>query len=77
MAESYGTEGRKAYVRARFTFDLVWPIVYAAFLTTTISWLYGRTSAPGSRWRLANLVPLAAALLDYGENACTSLVMLR
>ena len=77
MAEAYGTEGRTAYVRARWTFDLVWPLVYAAFLGATISWLYGRAFQGESRWRRANLVPLLGALLDYGENACTSLLMAR
>ena len=36
MAESYGEAGRDAYVRARFTFDLVWPVVYTLFLATSI-----------------------------------------
>ncbi len=27
MAETYGEQGRKAYVQARFTFDLIWPLV--------------------------------------------------
>ena len=75
MAEAYGAQGRRAYVRARFTFDLVWPLVYAAFLTTALSWLYGRAFAAGSRWRMANLVPWLGALLDYLENVSTSLVI--
>jgi hypothetical protein len=77
MAESYGEEGRQAYVRARFTFDLVWPLVYTLFLVTAISWVFGRAFAPDSRWQRANLVPLLGALFDYLENLSTSLVMLR
>jgi hypothetical protein len=77
MAEAYGAQGRQAYIRARFTFDLVWPLVYGAFLGTAISWLCARAIAPGSRWRLANLAPVLAVLLDYLENLATSLVMLR
>jgi hypothetical protein len=77
MAEAYGAQGRQAYIRARFTFDLVWPLVYGAFLGTAISWLYARAIAPGSRWRLANLAPVLGVLLDYLENLATSLVMLR
>jgi hypothetical protein len=76
MAESYGAEGRQAYVRARFTFDLVWPLVYTFFLVTAISWVL-RGIAADSRWQLANLAPLLGALFDYLENLCTSLVMLR
>jgi hypothetical protein len=77
MAESYGEQGRQAYVRARFTFDLVWPLVYTLFLATAISWVFARAFAPDSRWQRANLAPLLGALFDYLENLSTSLVMLR
>jgi hypothetical protein len=77
MAESYGEQGRQAYIRARFTFDLVWPVVYMLFLVTAISWVYGKTFAPDSLWQRANLAPLLGALFDYLENLSTSLVMLR
>jgi hypothetical protein len=76
-AEAYGDEGRKAYVRARFTFDIIWPLAYTVFLCAAISWVYERAVASSSRWRLANLAPLLGALLDYLENASTSIVMLR
>jgi hypothetical protein len=77
LAESYGERGRQAYIRARFTFDLVWPLVYTLFLATAISWVFGRAFAPDSRWQRANLAPLLGALFDYLENLSTSLVMLR
>ena len=77
MAESYGEQGRQAYIRARFTFDLVWPLVYTLFLTTGIGWVFGKAFAPDSRWQRANLAPLLGALFDYLENLSTSLVMLR
>ena len=77
IAESYGEEGRQAYVRARFTFDLVWPLVYTLFLATAIGWVFGKAFALDSRWQRANLVPLLGALFDYLENLSTSLVMLR
>jgi hypothetical protein len=77
MAEAYGQQGREAYVRVRFTFDLIWPVVYTAFLSTAISRVYGRAFAPHSRWRRANLAPLLGALFDYLENLSTSLVMVR
>ena len=77
IAESYGEEGREAYIRARFTFDLVWPLVYTLFLVTAISWVFGKAFAPESRWQRANLAPLLGALFDYLENLSTSLVMLR
>jgi hypothetical protein len=77
ISGSYGEEGRQAYVRARFTFDLIWPLVYTLFLATAISWVFGKAFAPESRWQRANLAPLLGALFDYLENLSTSLVMLR
>jgi hypothetical protein len=77
MAEAYGEQGRAAYVRARYTFDVIWPLVYTVFLTTGISWVYARAFVTGSRWRRANLLPALGALLDYLENLATSAVMVR
>ena len=77
FAEAYGEAGRAAYIRERFTFDLVWPPVYTLFLSAAITWLYARAFDSGSRWQLANLAPLLGALLDYLENLSTSLVMWR
>ena len=77
MAEAYGPEGRAAYVRARATFDVAFPLVYTFFLVTAISWVFARAFPPDSRWQRANLVPLFGALFDLLENAATSLVMAR
>ncbi|MFC2055143.1 SH3 domain-containing protein, partial [Chloroflexota bacterium] len=77
MAEAYGEQGRGAYVRARFTFDLIWPLVYTFFLSTAISWVYARALSADSLWRGFNLVPVLAMLFDYLENLSASLVMLR
>jgi len=76
-AEEYGEGGRDEYIRARFTFDLVWPLVYGFFLVTAITWLYSKAFPDGSIWRLANVAPLAGLLFDYLENMSTSLVMAR
>ncbi len=77
IAEAYGETGRRLYVRSRFTFDVAWPLVYALFLTTAISWVHAHTFSPDSRWQLANLAPLLGAGLDYLENAALSVVMVR
>lgn len=77
IAEAYGETGRRLYVRSRFTFDVAWPLVYALFLTTAISWAYAHTFSPDSQWQLANLAPLLGAGLDYLENVALSLVMVR
>jgi hypothetical protein len=74
-AEAYGTEGRQAYVRARFTFDLVFPVVYSVFLATALSWSLWMTAPRRSAWRRANLLPFVGALFDYLENVSAALVM--
>lgn len=76
-AEAYGVEGRAAYIRARFTFDVIWPLVYVVFLSTAISWLYGKAFKADSWWSRMNLVPVLGALFDYLENISTSIVMWR
>ncbi len=77
MAEAYGPEGRAAYIRARFTFDLIWPLAYLLFFATGISWVYAKAFAPGSPWRLLNLFPLLGAIFDYLENLGAATVMAR
>jgi hypothetical protein len=77
MAEVYGEQGRAAYIRARFTFDLIWPLVYTFFLVTTISWLLKRAFPEQSIWQRANLLPVLGMIFDYLENISTSLVMWR
>lgn len=77
MAEAYGEEGRREYIRARFTFDLAWPAVYTLFLVTAISWVF-KNALPSKSWaQRLNLLPLFGAVLDYLENISTSLVMFR
>ena len=76
MAEAYGADGRVAYIRARFTFDLVFPLSYLFFLATSISFVMTRAVPnPDSRWRLLNLFPAFGVLFDYLENISTSIVM--
>ncbi|HKJ27204.1 MAG TPA: hypothetical protein VJ965_06180 [Anaerolineales bacterium] len=75
MAEAYGEDGRAAYIYARFTFDLAFPLVYGAFLLVFVSWSLGKVIPEGSRWRLLNLVPVLGVLFDLLENTFTSLVM--
>ncbi len=77
FAESYGEAGRAAYIRARWTFDLIYPLVYAFFLITTISWAFNLTKPAGMRWQAVNLIPFAGMIFDYLENSATSLVMAR
>lgn len=77
MADRYGEEGRKAYIQARFSFDLIFPLVYTAFLVVLISWLARAFIPAASPWRFINLVPILGMLFDFLENTSTSLVMAR
>jgi hypothetical protein len=77
MAEAYGDQGRTEYIRERFSFDLIWPLVYTFFLTTTISWLYKQSLSESNPWRRINLLPVIGMIFDYLENISTSLVMYR
>jgi len=77
MAEVYGEQGRLAYVKTRFTFDLVFPLVYTFFLCTATTWVYRHAFKPDSLWQYANLIPLPGMLFDYLENIAASWIMLR
>jgi hypothetical protein len=77
MAEAYGAEGRAAYIEARFTFDLIWPLVYTLFLSTAVSWITQKAFSRDSLWQRANLLPVLGASFDCLENISTSLVMAR
>ena len=77
QAGAYGEAGRAAYVRARWTFDLAFPLVYGFFLVTSIGWAVRKSAPAGSPWHRLNLLPVAGVLFDYLENTATSLVMAR
>ena len=77
FAEAYGPQGRRAYIQARVTFDVVWPIVYMVFLVTAISWAYKKAGREGEFWMRLNLLPVFGLLFDYLENGATSIVMAR
>jgi hypothetical protein len=76
-AEAYGEEGRRAYIRARWTFDLVWPAAYGAFLLTSIAFGIRRLSAPGDRMSKLILLPFLAIFFDLLENTAATLLMSR
>jgi hypothetical protein len=76
MAEAYGAEGRAYYIYQRFTFDLIWPLVYLLFFVALITYLL--RALPGSnRGRLFNLLPFAAVIFDLLENSGAAFLMYR
>lgn len=75
IAESYGEEGRSTYILLRWTFDVVWPIVYMMFLLSFIIVL-----GKGIRLKVTKylyLLPIVAAGFDYLENTMVTIIMLR
>lgn len=76
-SQAWGETGRAAYVRARVTFDVIWPLAYGIFLLTGLSWVWARATRPGSRWRRIALLPVLVVALDYAENVCTATVVAR
>ena len=77
FAEAYGPKGRSDYVRARLTFDGVFPLVYLIFLTTAISWATQKSGKTGRFWQRLNLFPVFGLLFDYLENGAAAVVMAR
>ncbi|MGD7044411.1 hypothetical protein [Jeotgalibacillus proteolyticus] len=75
IADEYGDEGRTAYIRSRFTFDIIWPLVYTFFLTAAITFFMRPVSSVGLK--TLNLLPTAGMLFDFLENMAASLVMYR
>lgn len=75
MAEDYGPDGRQAYIHTRWTFDLVFPLVYVGFLISGISWFTKQLYRTKKVCQFANLFPIIAGLFDYLENSATSMVM--
>lgn len=76
-AEAYGPTGRSAYIRARFTFDVIFPLVYTVFLMTGISWLVKRANLAWKSWGRLNLLPVAGMAFDFLENGAAAMVMAR
>ena len=77
IAEAYGEEGRAAFIRARLTFDLIWPLVFTFSLFTALSILSKEIFSPNSPWRMVNLIPFFGAGFDYLENISNVIVMAR
>lgn len=75
IAHAYGFIGRSFYIKQRFTFDLVWPLVYGSFLFINSVYLYQKNQF--SKYRILLLLPLVAVVFDYLENIMASIVMYR
>jgi hypothetical protein len=75
LAEDYGQEGRDFYVTQRFTFDLIFPLVYGLFFISTIGFLSYRIKA--NKYKYLIYLPIISVIFDYLENISTSITMYR
>jgi len=75
MAEAYGEEGRSAFLKARWGFDLAFPLIFSFFFITSISFLFKKGLGGSSNLPLLNLIPLLGLIFDLAENTATSVVM--
>lgn len=75
MADDFGEEGREDYIHSRWTFDLIFPLVYISFLAVGISWFYQHQEKSPDWVGYTNLLPILAGAFDYTENIAASLFM--
>ena len=62
----YGPAGRHFYILSRWTFDVLWPVVYAGFLISLTGYLASGLNR--TRRRGVMLVPILGVLFDLLEN---------
>ena len=74
IAETYGEEGRDVYILLRFTFDVIWPIVYFVFLASLMGFLIQKLSIK-SKHKYLILLPVFSIIFDYLENITSVIVM--
>jgi hypothetical protein len=66
--DAFGPEGRRLYAYAELV-DLVYPLVYAVTFATVLALAVKRLFGEESRAALVTLLPFAALVADYVENA--------
>ena len=76
LAKSYGESGRTTYIQLRWTFDVIWPLIYTSFLLVWIIKLL--EYLPSIKWlRYLSILPLISIFFDLMENIGTTIVMAR
>ena len=69
LFSSYGDEGRSLYLWHLLLFDFVYPVLFAFTFSVLLAYLSERLFHNVGRFRYLYLIPFAAILLDYLENA--------
>ena len=72
----YGEYGRRLYLARISPVDLFIPLAQALFLSVAISLAFRRAFDTNSRWQRLNVLPFAAMVGDYLENASIVSIML-
>lgn len=73
MKQNFGLLGSKIYVLQRFTFDLLWPIIYVCFIWV----LNGRFTKYFKINDVIFFIPVIAFVLDLLENIIASIFFLQ
>jgi hypothetical protein len=74
MAEVFGERGRAQYGISRLRFDIVYPVLYAATLSISMSWLLARLLKRERKWCFLNILPVLGAFFDLLENLFATIV---
>jgi hypothetical protein len=73
IIKSYSYEVRMRYIYQRFTFDLVWPLVYGFFIISSTWYLLKEIKLPYKN--TLKYLPIMAVIFDFLENILVSLLM--
>lgn len=76
VAQSYGEQGREAYIILKVTFDIVWPVIYLFFLVALFSAIIS-LKTNYNKQAILILLPFLAVIFDFLENIFVSIVMYR
>jgi hypothetical protein len=77
VMSAYGAGGRRAYLWTELTADVLYPIAYALFLSLSVAYLFERARPGSVVARHATLLPFAALVADYVENAGIIVMLVR
>ena len=75
MAEAYGEDGRHKYIVTRVSLDIVWPLAYAFFMISVITFFMRHVHGRDSRLVHFNLSAVAVLVFDFIENGLAVIVM--
>ncbi|MGL6057466.1 MAG: hypothetical protein ACRC17_03990 [Culicoidibacterales bacterium] len=68
VAEIYGSQGRFYYTVIRYTFDIIWPLVYWSFLSINLAILLRVEPRLSRGFLLLLWLPTLALIFDLAEN---------